>query len=135
MALNWISVVTTRKNKRIWELHRVQRRFLLYRSSLDWKQCRQSTIKVLDRTMTSLRKNRLDETYNEVFFQKEKDGIIERLKIQPEEFEKFIWIPHRPVIKNTEQVTIKIRPVFNCSLKTHGNCSLKWNCLSWNQFN
>ena len=55
------------------------------------------------------------------FSRQEKDGIIERLKIQPEEFGKFIWIPHRPVFKNTEQVTTKIRPVFNCSLKTHGN--------------
>ena len=48
---------------------------------------------------------------------------MESLKIQPEEFGKFIWIPHRPVIKNTEQVTTKIRPVFNCSLKTNGNYS------------
>ena len=73
---------------------------------------------VLDRTMTSLRKNTLDEAYHEVFFQQEKDGIIARLKIQLEEFGKFIWIPHWLVIKNTEQVTTKIRPVFNCSLKT-----------------
>ena len=49
---------------------------------------------------------------------------MERLKIQLEEFGKFIWIPHKPVIKNTEQVTTKIRSVFNCSLKTHGNYSL-----------
>ena len=81
-------------------------------------------LKVLDRTMTSLRKNKLDEAYNEVFFQQESIGIIERLKIQPEEFGKFIWIPHRSVIKNTEQMTTKIRPVFNYSLKTHGNYSL-----------
>ena len=71
--------------------------------------------------MIILRKNKLDEAYNEVFFQQEKDGIIKRLKIQPEEFGKFIWIPHRPVIKNTEQMTNKIRPVFNCSLKRHSN--------------
>ena len=81
-------------------------------------------LKVLDRTITSMRKNILEEAYNEVFFQQEKDGIFERLKIQPEEFRKFIWIPHRPVIKNTEQVITKIRPVFNSSLKTHGNYSL-----------
>ena len=73
--------------------------------------------------MTSLRKNEFDESYN-VFFQQEKDGIIERLKIQPEEFGKFIWVPHWPVIKNTDQMTTKITPVFNCSLKTHSNYSL-----------
>ena len=37
--------------------------------------------KVLDRTMTSLRKNKPDEACNKVFFQQEKDGITERLKI------------------------------------------------------
>ena len=82
------------------------------------------TLIVLDRTMTSLRKNKLDEAYSDVFFQQVKDGIIERLKIQPEEFGKFIWIPQRPIIKITEQMTTKIRPIFNCSLKTHGNYSL-----------
>ena len=57
------------------------------------------------------------------FFQQEKDGIIERLMIVPEENGNFIWILHRPVIKNTELVTTKIRPVFNCSLKAHSNYS------------
>ena len=47
-----------------------------------------------------------------------------RLKIQPEKFEKFIWIPHRPVIKNTELVTTKIRPASSYSLKTLANYSL-----------
>ena len=77
-------------------------------------------LKVLNRTMTSVRK-KLEEAYNQVFFQQEKDEIIDRLKIQPEEFGNFIWIPHRSVIKNTELVTSKIRPVLNCSLKAHGN--------------
>ena len=74
--------------------------------------------------MKSLRKNKLDEAYNEVFFQQEKNGIIERLNILPEEFGKFIWIPHRLVIKNTEQVTTKIRPVSSYFLKIHDNYSL-----------
>ena len=34
----------------------------------------------------------------------------------PQDYENYTWIPHRPVIKTEEQ--IKIRPVFNCSLKT-----------------
>ena len=52
-------------------------------------------LKVLDRTMTSLRKNKLDEAYNEIFFQQEKDGIIERFMIQPEDFGKFIGLMSR----------------------------------------
>ena len=31
---------------------------------------------------------------------------------------KYIWLPHRPVYKDEDQSTSKIRPVFNCSLKT-----------------
>ena len=34
------------------------------------------------------------------------------------DYDNHIWIPHRPVIRTEEQVTTRIRPVFNCSLKT-----------------
>ena len=82
------------------------------------------TLKVIDKTMTYLRNIKLDEAYNEVFFQQEKDSINERSNIQPEEFGKFMWSPPWLVIKNTEQMTTKISPVFYCSLKTNGNYSL-----------
>ena len=35
-----------------------------------------------------------------------------------------MWKPHRPVIKSEGESTTKIRPVFNCSLKTGKNPSL-----------
>ena len=37
---------------------------------------------------------------------------------------KFIWIPHRPLIKTDSNMTTKMRPVFNCSLKTNKAPSL-----------
>ena len=37
--------------------------------------------------------------------------------MNPSDYDSHIWIPHRPVIRTGEQVTTKIRPVFNCSLK------------------
>ena len=58
------------------------------------------------------------------FKQQEEEGIIERFEVKPQNFSDYIWIPHRPVIKSEQQVTTKIRPVFNCSLKTQGRCSL-----------
>ena len=60
----------------------------------------------------------------EVFHHQEHEGIIERFEVVPEDFTKYIWIPHRPIFKTDEQTTIKIRPVFNCSLKANSKYSL-----------
>ncbi len=75
-------------------------------------------LKVLDRTLSQLNNKNLTEKYEAVFDQQLADGIIEEIKVDPSEYKNKIWIPHRPIIKMEEQVTTKIRPVFNCSLKT-----------------
>ena len=62
--------------------------------------------------------------YQNVFHKQLEDGIIERINVDPKDFEKFVWIPHRPVFKGEVNVTTKIRPVFNCSLKTNKAPSL-----------
>ena len=62
--------------------------------------------------------------YNEVFQQQLKEGIIERIPEITHKGDGHIWIPHRPVIKSEGESTTKIRPVFNCSLKTGKNPSL-----------
>ena len=59
----------------------------------------------------------------QVFHQQEREDIIERFQVEPEDFTKIIWIPHRPVFKTEEQTITKIRPVFNCSLKANGKYS------------
>ena len=56
--------------------------------------------------------------YQEVFDKQLEDGIIKEVKMNPSDYDSHIWIPHRLVIRTEEQVTTKIRPVFNCSLKT-----------------
>ena len=76
-------------------------------------------LKVLDKTMNHLRKIGLTEKYQEVFDKQLADGIIEEIIVHPSDYNNHVWIPHRPVIKTEEQVTTKIRPVFNCSLKTN----------------
>ena len=76
-------------------------------------------LKVLDRTLDHLKKKGLLDKYQAVFDQQLADGIIEEIEVKPEQYNQKIWIPHRPVIKVEEQVTTKIRPVFNCSLKTN----------------
>ena len=75
-------------------------------------------LKVLDRTVKHLDNKGLTDQYQAVFDQQLADGIIEEIKVKPSEYNDKIWIPHRPIIKMDEQVTTKIRPVFNCSLKT-----------------
>ena len=75
-------------------------------------------LKVLDRTLEKLNKNGLVKKYEEVFDKQLEDGIIEEIKVNPSDYNEFTWIPHRPVIRTEAQVTTKIRPVFNCSLKT-----------------
>ena len=63
-------------------------------------------------------------TYVDDFKQGEEEGIIKHFEVESQNFSGYIWIPHRPVIKSEQQVTTKIRPVFNCSLKNQGRCSL-----------
>ena len=79
---------------------------------------------VLNRTVANLSKKGLLLDYQNVFEQQLTDGIIERIFVKPCEYENFIWIPHRPIIKIEQQVTTKIRPVFNASLKIDGLPSL-----------
>ena len=76
-------------------------------------------LKVLDRTVEHLEKKGLVEKYQEVFDDHLKNNIIEEIKVKPSNYNDYIWIPHRPVIRMEEQVATKIRPVFNCSLKTN----------------
>ena len=75
-------------------------------------------LKVLDRTVEHLNKKGLVSKYEEVFDKQLEDGIIEEINVSPSDYDHYTWIPHRPVIRTEEQVTTKIRPVFNCSLKT-----------------
>ena len=75
-------------------------------------------LKVLDRTLQHLERKGLTSQYEEVFDKQLAEGIIEEINVNPSDYENHVWIPHRPVIKEGEQVTTKIRPVFNCSLKT-----------------
>lgn len=84
----------------------------------------QVALSVLDRVVTKLEKQKLYDDYCKVFFDQESEGIIERINVSPDDFKKYIWVPHRPVIKKDPISTTKIRPVFNCSLRTGGKPSL-----------
>ena len=81
-------------------------------------------LNVLDRVTKDLeQKGKLNE-YIEGIRQWETDNIIERIEVSPKDFKNHIWIPHRPVFKTDDQSTTKMRPVFNCSLKTRKGPSL-----------
>ena len=75
-------------------------------------------LKVLERVYSKLDRTGNLDKYNKVFFDQLNSGIIEEFVCAPKDFGRHIWLPHRPVIKEDAQTTTKIRPVFNCSLKT-----------------
>lgn len=69
---------------------------------------------VAEKVYDRLEKKGILNEYENVFQQQEELGIIEPV-LEKEKGQ--IWVPHRPVIKDSELTTTKIRPVFNCSLK------------------
>ena len=73
----------------------------------------------MDRTVEFLNKKGLIKKYEEIFDNQLKDGIVEEIKVHPSNYNNYTWISHRLIIRIAEQVTTKIRPVFNCSLKTN----------------
>ena len=81
----------------------------------------QVALATLHRVKSRLDRQGLTSAYSDVFESYLREGIIEKINVSPSDFHKFTWVPHRPVVKTAEQITTKIRPVFNCSLRT-GNC-------------
>ncbi len=84
----------------------------------------ETALAVLNKVVENLEKKNLLSEYKKVFREQEAENIIERVNIKPSNFHKYVWIPHRPVIKDEDQTTTKVRPVFNCSLKTNKQPSL-----------
>ena len=76
---------------------------------------------VAERVYSKLENQKIASKYEEVFDIQEELGIIEPVKNRSS---GQVFIPHRPVIRNEENVTTKIRPVFNCSLKVGNAPSL-----------
>ena len=76
-------------------------------------------LRVLDRPMEHLNRKGLVSKYEEVFNKQLEDGITEEINVSPSSYDDYTWIPHRLVIRTDEQVTIKTRLIFNCSLKTN----------------
>ncbi|KAF0301514.1 hypothetical protein FJT64_003138 [Amphibalanus amphitrite] len=74
-------------------------------------------------------KRQLADSYTAVFEQQLRDGIIEEINPKEPTSNQRVFIPHHPVVKTDEQTTTKIRPVFNCSLKTSNQPSLNEACF------
>ena len=65
------------------------------------------------------------------FLQQDQDNIIERFEVEPEYYKHFKWLPHRPIIRSADQITTKIRPVFNFSLKKNYGYFLNGALCVW----
>ena len=103
-----------------------------YEVALPWKKELLPQVKsnhdvslaILNRVTASLEKQNMLDSYLDVFKQQLEDNIIEEIFVQPKDYSQYVFIPHRPVFKTEQQVTTKIRPVFNCSLKVNNSISL-----------
>ncbi|XP_064099351.1 uncharacterized protein LOC135210372 [Macrobrachium nipponense] len=74
----------------------------------------EGAVGVAEQIYSKLEDQNISSKYEEVFDRQEELGIIEPVKNRAADQ---VFIPHRPVIRNDENATTKIRPVFNCSLK------------------
>ena len=81
----------------------------------------QVALKVMQRVYADLERKDLVLQYNQVFFDQHASDIISEFECSPDQYANYIWLPHRPVIKNDPQTSTKIRPVFNASVKPYKN--------------
>ena len=96
-----------------------------YRELLDKvKTNKHIALAVLDRVVKKLKTQNLFEAYDAEIKEQLNSGIIEQIDLNNCNFSDHVFIPHRPVVKFTEQCTTKIRPVLNCSLKVDETPSL-----------
>jgi hypothetical protein len=79
---------------------------------------------VLERVRKKLHSSGMFQAYNEVFLQQLREGILEEIDLNAIDPSQHVWIPHRAVIRTGDQVTTKVRPVLNCSLKVDQTPSL-----------
>jgi len=78
----------------------------------------QVALKALESVFNRLQTQGLLLQYNQGFFDQAKEGQVEEFFCEPKDYNKYKWLTHCPVSKTDEQCTFKMRPVFNCSLKT-----------------
>ena len=81
-------------------------------------------IAILNKVVGNLKEKGQLKAYQDVFAKQLSDNIIEKIDVDPESFHKHVWIPHRPIVRTDPNITTKIRPVFNCSLKVNDKPSL-----------
>ena len=70
-------------------------------------------LNVLDRAVIKLERQNLYDDYYKVFLDQESEGIIERRDVSPDDFNKYVWVPCRPVIRKDHVCTTKIMLYFD----------------------
>ena len=73
----------------------------------------------LERVCRNLHNNDIFTDYSAVFQQQLQDGVIAKIDIDFDKLNEYVFLPHRPIVKSGSQVTTKIRPVLNASLKPY----------------
>ena len=74
-------------------------------------------LKICDLVAAKLERKGTLDSYNQIFLDQEKEGVIEEFNCTPDQFGNYNWLPHHPVYKEDQNSSFKVRPVFNCSIK------------------
>ena len=79
---------------------------------------------ILAKVVENLTNRSLLSDYRAIFEEQLAEGIIEEMDLNQMDTSKNQWLPNRPVIKQSPEVTTKIRPVLNSSFKVKDSVSL-----------
>ena len=75
-------------------------------------------LRICELVCDKLERKGMLKDYNQIFFDQLNEDMIEEFECAPEDFNKYIWLPHHAVKKDDPSSTFPVRPVFNCSLKS-----------------
>ena len=83
----------------------------------NWEVC----LAIMNRVHDDLKRRNLLDEYTSLIKDQLKRNVLEEISVDPENYHKYVFIPHRAVIKDSSQTT-RVRIVLNCSFaKRYGN--------------
>jgi hypothetical protein len=81
-------------------------------------------LKAVHRLVKDLNKRNIYNEYDSYLSDMLSNDMIEEFEVNPKDYNKFNWIPHRVVEKTDISSSTRYRPVWNCSLSVNGSISL-----------
>lgn len=119
-------IMTHRRLKNLWKTEYKDGNYLVQLPCHKDKLARvnsnhRAALNVLGHVVTDLEKKGLYKQYK--MFKRQSDRKNHRT-LPPNPYRNCVWLPHWLIFKNETASTMKVHPVFNCSLKVGGRVSL-----------